>query len=215
MNINKRKQTLCNWLKLNSTEPYEHSIKLQKFLFLYETLSKIDDDDFDYSDLCGYRHGPVFSNVWKEYSHNRNDFEKEIAANYDISLIDEGRALKVKNIVATLSAYELSNFTHTLDIWKKEKDAIYSNNYNVPLKVENLSDADIEKVKMLASNMDNDLIRNGNILNYGDKYFILSNDDLERFNEIHESILISLANNEELANPIYVTINDEGVLEID
>ena len=52
---NNRKQYLSGWLKNNYYSAYETPIKLQKFLFFYESFSKVRDQIVDFSYLKGYK----------------------------------------------------------------------------------------------------------------------------------------------------------------
>lgn len=73
---NNRKQYLSGWLKNNYYSAYETPIKLQKFLFFYESFSKVRDQIVDFSYLKGYKKGPVFSQVWGDYTKERDEFDQ-------------------------------------------------------------------------------------------------------------------------------------------
>lgn len=91
---NEHKLYLSGWFKENSEKEYSIPLKLQKFLFFYEAFTKADGENPDFDHLRGYINGPVFSNVWGDYSKNRNEFDKEATRQYFIqekSIINEDR----------------------------------------------------------------------------------------------------------------------------
>ena len=55
-----RKLALSGWLHEYSPDAYRNSLRLQKFLFLYEALCKAKGREYDFSHLKGYVRGPVF-----------------------------------------------------------------------------------------------------------------------------------------------------------
>ena len=65
---NERKLYLSGWLKNNDNTSYETPLKLQKFLLFYEAFTKVSGETPDFSHLRGYKKGPVFSNVWGDYT---------------------------------------------------------------------------------------------------------------------------------------------------
>lgn len=64
MNSSKRKLSLSGWLKENDNVSYNTSLKLQKFLFFYEVLTKIAGEQAEFTYLTEYKNDLIFSNVW-------------------------------------------------------------------------------------------------------------------------------------------------------
>ena len=75
INSNDRKLSLCGWLQKTHPTEYDRTLKLQKFLFFYEVFSKVDGEKPDFSHLRGYQNGPVFSQVWGDYTKERSAFD--------------------------------------------------------------------------------------------------------------------------------------------
>lgn len=117
---NERKLSLSGWLKKNNKISYETPLKLQKFLFFYEAFAKISGETPDFTHLRGYKEGPVFSNVWADYTKERVSFNEAVQAAYDknVENINEKRAKKCSFIVSSLAEEELSDLTHEMNIWK-------------------------------------------------------------------------------------------------
>lgn len=60
MNSSKRKLSLSGWLKENDNVSYNTSLKLQKFLFFYEVLTKIAGEQAEFTYLTEYnKHGNI------------------------------------------------------------------------------------------------------------------------------------------------------------
>ena len=78
INSNTRKLTLSGWLRKNNPREYDSPLKLQKFLLFYELLSKTAGEQADFDHLRGYKRGPVFSNVWGDYTKERISFNEAV-----------------------------------------------------------------------------------------------------------------------------------------
>lgn len=213
---NKRKQALCGWMKHNDSPCYEHSLKLQKFLLFYEAFSKIDNDDYDFSRLRGYKRGPVFSNVWGDYTKDRYAFDQAATSEYETngSFINEERALKADFLVKILSETELSELTHKLDLWKSKQTEILSGKKNVNLAEKNFSQNDQNFFKELEDLYSKEFILDSFVMPVNNKYFVFSKCDAKQLNAEHLDVLEDLSKIPDLMNPVMVKIN-KGILEID
>ena len=103
---NSRKLTLSAWLKVHREAEYNTPLKLQKFLFFYEAFSKVVGDaktDFDH--LRWYKNGPVFSNVFGDYTKERSEFKLKANACYERfgNQVNAGIALQCSFLVSVLS----------------------------------------------------------------------------------------------------------------
>lgn len=217
INSNNRKLCLSGWLKHNNEQEYNTPLKLQKFLFLYEAFSKVAGEVTDFSHLKGYQRGPVFSHVWGDYTKERIAFDlaAEQCYNYRKENVDETRAKKCEFIVSTLSERELSDFTHKMNIWKSKKERIMSGEYQVALSESDFNQEDKELVSLLESMYPIEMINSSSIISIDNHYFIFNKEDISKLTEKHFDTLSVLAENEELYNPIYVDIDEEGRLLID
>ena len=123
---NSRKLSLSGWLQENDIVAYNSPLKLQKFLFFYEALSKINNEETDFTKLKGYQRVPVFSQVWGDYTKDRKEFDakSKTAYNSGDEAVNQTRSRRAKMIVNSLSDNELSLLTHQFHIWDKKKTRI-------------------------------------------------------------------------------------------
>ena len=215
---NARKLTLSAWLKRHRKAEYDIPLKLQKFLFFYEAFSKVAGDkkaDFDH--LRGYKNGPVFSNVWGDYTKDRWDFEQVADMYFEKygETVDIARALQCSFIVSTLSERELSALTHEMNIWKSQEKFINQGCYQVSLRESDFNEHDFHMIELLGRIYPVEMIKTSEIVRVDNYYFVLSRDDFTRLTEEHQDVLMSLTDNAELHNPVFVSIDEEGCLLID
>jgi uncharacterized phage-associated protein len=216
---NNRKQYLSGWLKNNYYSAYETPIKLQKFLFFYESFSKVRDQIVDFSYLKGYKKGPVFSQVWGDYTKERDEFDQCIDMAYlnnpSKQEINEEIAEKCAFLVQTLSQKELSELSHKMHIWKSKEPRIMNGELQVPLLEEDFTKDDENLIQMLDLMYPISMIKESSILAINDHYFVLKKTDIPKLTEMHYDVLDTLTDTEELINPVYVEIDEEGRLVID
>lgn len=214
---NSRKLLLSGWLKKNGNMEYNSPLKLQKFLLFYEAFTKINGDKADFSHLRGYERGPVFSNVWGDYTHERCEFDNAVEREYlnPKERINEERAKKSQFIVSILSEKELSELTHKLNLWKAKEARIMSGEKQVDLSEKDFSDEDDRIMRLLDEMYPISLIEDSHIIEIDNHYFIFRKHDAEQLTEQHFDTLSALADNEQLMNPVYVELDEEGRLIID
>lgn len=212
-----RKLQLAGWLKEHGNVEYQSPLKLQKFLLLYEAFAKVDKGDGDFNHLKGYKRGPVFSQIWGDYTYERADFDKaaEKAFERDRCVIDEERANRSLFIVSILSENELSDLTHQLDLWKTKEDRIMQGEQQVELEEKDFSQDDAKLLALLEAMYPNELIENTRIVSLDNHYFLFSKKDAAHLTEQHYDTLAELADKEELHNPVYVELDEEGRLIVD
>lgn len=214
---NDRKLCLSGWLQAANQAAYDVPLKLQKFLFLYEAFSKTSGDASDFSHLRGYARGPVFSNVWGDYTKERSTFNREAAEHYmsNSAQLNEERAEKCSFIVRTLTEKELSELTHRMNIWSAKRSRIMGGERQVNLDEQDFNDDDAEMIRTLDAMYPISMIRNSVPVPIDGTCFVLSAEDNTKLTEAHMDALAQLAANEELHNPVYVEIDSEGGLAID
>lgn len=217
INSNRRKLILSGWLQKNHVTAYYSPLRLQKFLFLYESFSKNDGNESDFSRLKGYQRGPVFSTVWGDYTKERTEFDKISANMYEAygETIDLLRALRASFIVSSLTEGELSALTHQFNIWKSKRNRIMSGEQQVELEEKDFNANDYSLVCSLEQMFPENTIQNCDIVNIGNKYFVFSKEDIKHFTEGYSDILASLSEQDDLHNPVYVEIGSDGRLYID
>ena len=214
---NERKLSLSGWLKENNNTSYETPLKLQKFLLFYEAFTKVSGEKPDFSHLRGYKKGPVFSNVWGDYTKERINFNLEVqkAVKKNIKSINISRAEKCAFMVSTMTEKELSDLTHKMNLWKCKEKRIMSGEYQVDLSEDDFNLNDEKLIRSLDAMYPSEIINNSQIICLDKKYFVFTKDDAQNLSETHFDILLTLAENEELHNPVFVDIDDEGRLVID
>lgn len=217
INSNNRKLCLSGWLKHNNIQEYNTPLKLQKFLLLYESFSKVDGEYSDFSHLRGYKRGPVFSQVWGDYTKEREAFDLAAEESYAWrkSDINEERAKKCAFVVSTLSEKELSELTHKMNIWKSKEKRIMSGEYQVSLDESDFNSSDTNLISLLERMYPIDMIEASEVISIDNYYFVFNKKDMPKLTEHHFDTLSTLTENEELYNPVYVDIDEEGRLIID
>lgn len=211
------KLELSGWLQTENESAYNSSLKLQKFLFLYESFSVADGETANFTSLKGYERGPVFSNVWGDYTHERMDFDEMAldAYNKNQVAINQKRAKRSSFIVSILTEPELSALTHQMNIWKVKEDAIKSGAKHIALYSSDFNDHDKHLAKTLEMMYPDELIENSKVLSVNGYYFVFSKEDFSKLQEKDEDILATLAENEDLHNPVFVERDADGRLLID
>lgn len=214
---NERKLCLSGWLKENNNASYEIPLKLQKFLLFYEAFSKVSGENPDFSHLRGYKKGPVFSNVWGDYTKERSNFNS--AAQHAFAsnsvAIDTARAEKCAFMVSTMTEKELSDLTHQMNLWKCKEKRIMHGEYQVDLSERDFNSDDEKLIRTLDAMYPSQLVENSTVVCLDRKYFVFTKSDAQHLTEEHFDILLTLAENEELHNPVFVDIDDEGRLIVD
>ncbi len=214
---NDRKLCLSGWLKQNNKTEYDTPLKLQKFLLLYEAFAKASGESPDFSHLRGYKRGPVFSNVWGDYTKEKEAFNKAADESYRSGrfAINEERAKKCAFVVRILSENELSELTHPMNLWKSKEDRIMKGEYQVDLEEKDFNEDDRKLIASLDKMYPIELIENSEVVNIDNHYFIFKKSDVQKLTEAHFDTLFNLSENEQLFNPVYADIDEEGRLVID
>lgn len=214
---NERKLQLSGWLQETHRAEYNSPLKLQKFLLFYEAFTKTMGETPDFSHLRGWKCGPVFSNVWGDYTKERCAFNSAATTAYEKSqdAINILRAKKCAFLVETLTETELSELTHHLNLWKSKERRIMSGEYQVDLYEHDFNASDEAMIRALDSMYPEKMIDESEIINLDRFYFVLPQKAMQQLTEAHIDILTSLAERENLHNPVYVDIDKEGRLVVD
>lgn len=214
---NNRKRCLSGWLHQNNRAAYNTALKLQKFLLFYECFSKVSGEKADFGHLRGYKRGPVFSQVWGDYTKERAAFDKASDESYSAgkALINEQRAKKCAFLVCVLSEAELSELTHAMNLWKSKEERILHGEYQVDLDEKDFNEKDARMISILDQMYPIDLIENSTIIEIDSHYFVFHKKDCSRLTEQHFDILSSLAESNQLLNPVFVDMDEGGRLLID
>ena len=87
--------------------------------------------------------------------------------------------------------------------------------HQVSLSESDFNEHDYDMIRMLGEMYPVEMIKVSEVMRVGNFYFVLNKADLTRLTEEHLDVLMSLTNNAELHNPVFVTIDEEGCLLID
>lgn len=215
---NERKLALAGWLNKNDFSSYNVPLKLQKFLFFYESASKVYGKKYDFYKLRGYKNGPVFSQVWGDYTKERSLFDEKAVTLYEENgseFIDSTIVNKIDFFIKTCTEDELSGITHSMNIWNSKKRRIASGEYQVDLEDNDFTDDDAEIIKNIMSAYSDEFIDNSKVLPIKDKIFLFSKSDATKLSPIQMDTLHELANEPSLENPVYVSVDTKGSLLVD
>ncbi len=214
---NDRKRCLSGWLHQNNKNEYDTPLKLQKFLLLYECFSKVAGETPDFGHLRGYKRGPVFSQVWGDYTKEREAFDNAADECFRSGTVpvNETRAKKCAFVVSVLSESELSELTHSMNLWKSKEARILKGEYQVDLDENDFNKDDVRIISLLDKMYPIELIENSSVVEIDNQYFVFSKDDMTKLTEWHFDILSTLAEKGRLNNPVYVEIDEGGRLVID
>jgi len=217
LNSSSRKRILCGWLRNNHEREFNSPLKLQKFLFFYELYSKIENDIYELRSLKGYIHGPVFSDVYGDYTYEYLDFAANALDQFRMysSDVNEDRAELSCFLVRVHTEMELSKLTHGFNIWNSKEDEINRGKLQVPLYEEFLSENDIQKLLFFKEIYTPDFINSTEVLNVDSKNFLIPKKDLNRLTSEHIEVIEKLSYNKELTNPVYLSIDEDGVILVD
>ncbi|WP_072536151.1 hypothetical protein [Lactiplantibacillus plantarum] len=211
---NDRKLALSGWLKRYDYKSFDTPLKLQKFLFFYEGMSKADGDKYDFDKLKGYKNGPVFSQVWGDYTKERTNFENAIeqVEKKQEDYVNKKRAELIGFFIETCTPDELSRITHHMNVWESKKARILLGEKQVALEDSDFSENDINMMKTIKNVYPHEMIRNSKIIEIGKNSFIFSKDDAKKLSPGQIDTLQALAKNENLDNPVYVEVSGERLL---
>lgn len=217
MQSSERKRYLSGWLEYNYPEEYTSSLKLQKFLFLYEAFSKVEKDSYEFAQLEGWKNGTVFCSVWNDYTKNKTEFN--IVAREDYFKhkkdIDYNRAKICSFIVSILSEKDLSELTHQFHIWNCQINMIKAKIPHIKLYDRDFNSDDVRIVQLLRSMYPIEFIDSVNVVRIDDYAFLVPKEQYSRLTDTHLDTLVKLTENESLTNPVYIEIDDEGRLLVD
>jgi hypothetical protein len=217
MNSSIRKQALCGWLKKNNREAFSSQLKMQKYLFFYETLSKMDNDRYELTCLRGYSNGPVFSNVYGDSLYENGEFADSIdrAIQNHPEIVNDNRAKLSSFLVSLMSDTELSEFSHEFNIWNSKKEQIDKKEKNVRLSEKDFNEHDNQLLLSLKDMYPTEYIDSVIVFSILDKVFIIDKEDAKKLKREDKNTFMELAEVNTLINPVYVSVGEDGVILVD
>ncbi|TDL34586.1 hypothetical protein E2R51_02390 [Jeotgalibacillus sp. S-D1] len=216
INTSAERRAKLGWLKKNSPESYGRNLKAQKFLFFYESLAKAEEKGCDFSYIKGYNNGPVFSEVYGDNAYRKEAFDMCVEQSFlsKPDAVDIDTAKFAKFMVEALSESELSDLTHEFNIWKCKEEEIVSRSH-VSLSEADFDLDDKTLVLTLKKMYSKELIEKSKVISIGEKSFVFLADQAKKLNPDYIAALETLSKNEELINPVFVEIDEEGVMVLD
>lgn len=231
INSNNSKIRLMAWLFYNNSKSFSSSLRLQKFMFFYEMFQENEvSGKGNFRSLKAYKNGPVFSIAYGDYTYridelvNRIKETKDTLSNYCSEIVDHTKNKLILNlpnarlanfITSIMTESELSEFTHNFTAWKEREDEVRRGIRDIPIENVHLSEEDKYILDSLKEMYPQELIERYNSIEVGSKYFLISKDQMSQISKEQETALLTLSEDDSLHNPVFVEINEEGVLEID
>lgn len=213
LNTSDRRLSITKWLKDNNPEVFYESLELQKYLFFYELFSKVEGKEYSLDYLRGYENGPVFGEVYGDYTYRKDELEPTLDK-IETENVNCTLAKKASFLVQILSKKELSEITHALNIWKAKENQITAGVKHVSLNEIDFDERDKNIIEDLKKLYSEEMIDSVNVIKIKDKSFLLDNSDLNHLTSQQKDVLEILAE-EDLDNPVYISIGEEGELLVD
>ena len=208
INSDIRKLALCGWLKTYNKPVYNNPKKLHIFLFFYECFSKVENDNPDFNSLVWNINGPVFLNVWIDYTKNRDEFDEKSVRAYEehTELICSNRVETSNFIVSILTENELLALIQAMNIWSCKNSEISSDTQQTMLYEKDFNDTDFHIINTLKLMYPIEMIRNTKIVELNEHYFIMTKSDFAKLNSELMAELSTVSHYPNTHNPIYVEL---------
>lgn len=210
-NISDRKLALLKWLNIKNSN--YSNLQTQKFLFFYEMFQFISNKDYDITNLKAYENGPVFSDIYGFQRYEKDFLELTVNTNNTSYNVDKENVEKALFLISTMTDTELSDLTHQLDMWKSKKDLINNGQKQIPINFSDISKKDKEKLKKIFKTTLS--IDNFQVIKIANKIFLIKKEELNDLTDEHYEVLDLLSQENDLINPVYLSIDKEGVLLVD
>ncbi|OSP86019.1 hypothetical protein B9W73_12595 [Lactococcus lactis] len=213
--LNSSKDTIKKMAWLNKKKNMQSltHLQVQKFLYFYEMFQKASGKEYDFDSLKAYANGPVFGKVYGDIAYREPEVLEAIDKVEDIE-IDEKSAEEALFTINSMTDTELSSLTHLFDMWNSKSDRINAGEHHIPIRESDITERDIDLVKTIIPSypIDNP---NYHTIVIQNKRFIVSEQDFKNLTDIHYGTLELLSNEEELINPVYLSIEEDGGLLVD
>lgn len=215
ISTDQRRLTILAWLKDKGPTEFNNHTKMQSFLFFYEVFAKINDYTYSIDLLTRYKKTIIFQDVYNDYTYKKDEFNAAIDG-----IVLEEYSKDVIGVFAEVALFyvqalnedDLHDFIHgyLLDIKVESLDPEF------PLVTISVLDEDtLFRIKELYTGHPLSLIRDCRIITIEDMNFVFVSKDFNRLTEEHMSTLHELLHVESLYNPVYVSIEPDGVLLVD
>ncbi|WP_028590370.1 hypothetical protein [Paenibacillus massiliensis] len=217
LNSSYRHRAVSGWLKENHPIQFNSDLKLQKFLFFYEAQCETEDGSAHFNSLKGYKNGPVFSDVFGDFKYDYHEFDENVTRLFHDcpEHVDIPKAKLASFLVRTMTEDELSILTHEFNIWKAKEHRILQNEKNVPLSRNDFNENDKSLINSFCESYTEEFIDSIVVLEVLGKSFVIEKSDYSILSDDQRLVFLQLAQQEELVNPVYITISEDGVILVD
>ena len=213
LNSSNEKINKLAWLNQRKNIISIPPLKIQKFLYFYEMFEKISGNIFEIDNLKAYRNGPVFSEVYGDINYRELEVYDAVSS-IESPEINQKSAEQALFIIDTMSETELSELTHTFDMWNSKKERIERGEKHIPILDSDITVRDIAILKQISPEYP---LENSDyhVIGMHNKYFVISTSDYNNLSEAHYDVLEQLSNEVDLFNPVYISIEEDGGLLVD
>lgn len=212
-----RKLVLSAWLKRERRNLYANIRKLQNFVILYELLSKAERGEAHLEGLMGIERGAVFLDLWEDYMRRRDEFDAAVEDIFERADFepDVETAEIAAFIVLILSDAELGSLIAKTNYWRAKKEEIENTGEAVALDEADFNDRDKRLLLRLTMLCPPGFVDDHDIIEIEGLSFLCEKETLQDLTPRHVDTLITLAEKAELANPVFIDIDDRGRLPVD
>lgn len=210
----KRNLEQLAWVNKHSNTSIS-GLKQQKYLLFYEMFSKVNGLEYNIDYLKAYPNGPVFSNVFGDAKHRENEFYNEIESIDSFENIDESIANLSLALVKSFTDNEISLLTHNLDMWQSKEERIKNGERQIPISETDITESDVEFFNQTYSEYKYLLSIGIMHFRISEKIFRISEEDYDNLSDVHHEVIDLLSLDKSLDNPVYLELDENGVLLID
>lgn len=215
VSTDQRRLTILAWLKDKGTTEFNNHTKMQSFLFFYEVFAKVNDYTYSLDFLTSYKNTIIFQDVYNDYTYKNDEFNatidgivleeysKDVIGVFAEVALFYVQALNEHDLPELICGYLLGLEDYTVD----------SELTFVTISV--LNEETLNRIKQLYTGHPVSLIRDCRIITIEDMNFVFISKDFNRLTKEHMSTLHELVHVDGLYNPVYVSIEPDGVLLVD
>ncbi|MEB7778919.1 hypothetical protein NGB30_00015 [Mammaliicoccus fleurettii] len=201
------------WLEDENSINDMSSLQIQKFLFFSEMFNRETNQNYDLYKLKAYKKGPVFSDVYGDYTYRKDKLLEEVSKK-DISFseqeIENMRRAKILTLIH--NNQDLSNLTHKFDLWKSKEERLHSGEREIKIQENDITLHDSKLFNQLYNYVDT--LKEYKIVKVNDKVFLFKENEKDLLEDHMLETLEKISEDSSLINPVYVDIED-GVLVVD
>ncbi|MEB7049778.1 hypothetical protein [Mammaliicoccus sciuri] len=207
------KLSKIKWLVDEESVNNMSSLQIQKFLFFSEMFNRETNQNYDLYKLKAYKKGPVFSDVYGDYTYRKEQLLEEVRdSETSFSEKEIENMEKAKLLTLIHNDKDLSDLTHKFDLWKSKEPRLKMKEQDIEIYEKDISSQDSVLFKRLYEYADT--IKEYKIVKVNDTIFLFKENDRDLLKDNMLETLEKISEDSSLTNPVYVDIED-GVMLID